>query len=136
MVLQNMVGNEDLTVLGEVDSGKGIMRITDQIATYSVPLGASNVPVNLRITVPEDAQPGQEWQVGVSFKTISENTGGVSIGAGISKGFKVIVKEEPNTSFISTPEFSTQTTGFLVLAAVLVILVLIIKRFHKKREDK
>ena len=136
MVLQNMVGGEDVTAIGELDSGKEIAVLTDQITTYTVLSGVSNVPVNLKITVPEDAKPGQEWQVGVSFKTIAPGGGGVSIGTAVSKGFKVIVKEEPSTSFISTPEFSTQTTGFLVLAAALVILVFIIKRFHKKREDK
>ena len=138
MVLQNMVGNEDITAIAELNSGKEIATLLDKSTTYNIPLGNSNVPISLLIKVPENAKPGQEWQVGVSVKTVAPDTGGVSIGTGVSKGFKVIVKEEPKTtgSVLNIAGGLEPLTGFLVLIAILIIFVLIIKHLHKKRVIK
>ena len=72
------------------------------------------------------------------LKTIVESSGGVGIGGAVSKGFKVIVKEEPKTtgSVLKIAGGLEPLTGFLVLIAILIILVLIIKHFHKKRVIK
>ncbi|MEK6906961.1 MAG: hypothetical protein AABW45_00360 [Nanoarchaeota archaeon] len=138
MVLQNMVGDQDMKVIADLDSGKEIASLLDKSTTYNVPLGSSSIPVKIKINVPENAKPGQEWQVGVSFKTIVESSGGVGIGGAVSKGFKVIVKEEPKTtgSVLKIAGGLEPLTGFLVLIAILIILVLIIKHFHKKRVIK
>ena len=137
MSLQNMVGGGDTSVTAEVNSGKNILTITDKNKIYNVPFGSSNVPIHLRITVPADAKPKQEWQVGVSFKTIAPNTGGVSIGTGVDEGFKVIVKEKPKVSGKATKQIiSSQLAGFLILVIILIILSLTIKHFHKKRDNK
>lgn len=137
MSLQNMVGGEDVTVNAELDSGKEIAVLTDTDTIYKVPIGNSNTPIKLKITIPEDAKPGQEWQVGLSFKTNAPNTGGVGISSGISKGFKVKVIENPKTGGATTNPISLslsgQTLGFLILVVILIILMLALKYFHKKR---
>ena len=137
MVLQNMVGDQDITVIAELNSGSEIASLMDESTTYNIPIGNSNTPVKIKINIPEDAKSGQEWQVGVAFKTVVENTGGVGIGGAVSKGFKVIVKKEQAPSGTAVGgALSTQTLGFLVLVIALIILVLIIKYFHKKKENK
>ena len=141
MVLQNMVGGEGITLQGELNSGREIAILTDQITTYNVPLGSNNVPVHLRINVPADTKPGQEWQVGVSFKTITENRGGVTLGGAIDKGFKVkvIERSKVTTGTSGTGKALTrleQLSGFVILVVILLILILVIKYFHKKREKK
>lgn len=134
MVLQNMIGDQDLKVTVELNGGYEIATLLNQVTTYNVPLGSNNIPVKLKISIPQDAKPGQEWQVGISVKTIPENTGGVSVGTGISKGFKVIVKEQPSVSAqVTKPVISSKFLGFLVSAIILVILFMLIKYFHKKR---
>ena len=137
MSLQNMVGGEDMTVNADLDSGKEIAVLTDINTVYQVPIGNSNTPVKLKITIPEDAKPGQEWQVGLSFKTNAPNAGGVGISSGVSKGFKVKVIENPKAVETTNPislSLSGQTLGFLILIGILIILMLALKYFHKKRE--
>ncbi len=137
MVLQNMIGDQDIKVIGELNSGKEIAILIDKSTTYNVPIGNSNVPVKIKINVPEDAKPKQEWQVGVAFKTVVDNSGGVGVGSAISKGFKVIVKEQAKVSETATKQvLSTQLIGFLIMLLILIVLVLAIKHFHKKRENK
>ena len=138
MSLQNMVGGGDIKAVAVLDSGKEIASLLDKSTTYNIPLGNSNVPVHLKISVPQNAKPKQEWQVGVAFNTVVENNQGVGVGSGVSKGFKVIVKE-PITSVsgkVTKPILSSQLLGFLILVIILIILSLIIKHFHKKREKK
>ena len=136
--LQNMVGNEDLTMKVELEGNSGIMQFVDKETIYSVPLGRSNVPVMVKITVPKDAKEGDQWDVGVRFTTISKNKGQpVTIGAAFSKGFKVIVgkpivDENINTE-ISKSLLSNQVIGFLILVVILIVLLIALKYFHKKR---
>src|SRR3989344_2666120 len=137
MILQNMVGEDDIKMTGELNSGSEIAVLINPGIIYDVPLGSNNVPVNLRITVPEDAKPGKEWQVGVLFKTIADNTGGVGISGGISKGFKVIVKEEQEVSSEASRTEGKQTlTQFIILLVILIVLGLIIKYFYKGKHNK
>ncbi|MBS3160591.1 hypothetical protein J4213_02720 [Candidatus Woesearchaeota archaeon] len=102
MVLQNMVGDQDITVIAELNSGSEIASLMDESTTYNIPIGNSNTPVKIKINIPEDAKSGQEAP------------SGTAVGGALS----------------------TQTLGFLVLVIALIILVLIIKYFHKKKENK
>ena len=133
MVLQNMVGEYDITVIGELTGGKEIARITDESTTYKVPIGRSNIPVNLEIRVPENAKSGSEWAIGVSFKTVSENTGGLALGTGVVKGFKVKVIEQPAVSSqASKQNLNFQPIYGLVLGIViLLVLFFIWRKYHK-----
>ena len=136
MVLQNMVGGENIKMTAELNSGKEIAMLTDQSTTYNVPLGSNNVPVHLKITVPSNAKPKQEWQVGVSFKTIAENTGGVSIGGAVDKGFKVIIAQPKiSTQAPKETKITQNSFGFIILVVILVTLILTLKHFNKKKEE-
>ena len=136
MILQNMVGDEDLTAEAKVNSGKDIMSILDQNTIYKVPLGSNNIPINLRVTVPQNAKPGQEFQVGVSVKTIAGNNGGVSLGSAVDKGFKVKVIEQPkpSTQATKTSKINSSIAGFIILIIILVLLIFIVRKFHKVKE--
>ena len=134
MILQNMVGSEDLIMIAELKGGKEIAIITDPSTTYNVPLGINNVPVHLRINIPEDAKPSQSWNIGVSFTTVTPATGGVGLAGAIVKGFPVKVIEEAKPTII--PKVSEGLTGFIILIIILVILMLIIKYIYKGKENK
>ncbi len=134
MVLQNMVGGEDITVEAKVNSGHDIMKITDQSTIYKVPLGSNNIPVHLKVTVPQDAKAGEEFQVGVSFKTIADNKGGVALGTEVSKGFKVkIIEKQPEVSAqASKQNLEIQPLfGFIIGIIALAILLIVLRKFHK-----
>ena len=136
-LLQNMVGDNNITIQATLEPGTTIMEFVDQNTLYNVPLGSSNTPVRMRIIVPGDAQLGQEWQVGVRFTQVPGNAEGpLTIGAAYSKGFKVIVgKPEPSESVsgkVTKPIISSQIINFLILIIALVALWLVVSYFYKK----
>ena len=142
-LLQNMVGDDDIKIKAELESGTEIMKFLDENTIYDVPLGRSDIPVNMKIVVPENAKDGDSWQVGVKFITITEaKEGAVSIGIAYSKGFKVVVgdKASPGSKVVisgttTKPVLSNEALGFLALVVILVILALIVKYVHKKRKS-
>ena len=141
-LLQNMVGDSNIKVKAELEPGTEIMEFIDENTIYDVPLGKSDIPVNMKIVVPENAKDGDSWQVGVKFTTITEaKEGAVSIGIAYSKGFKVVVgdKASPGSKVVisgttTKPVLSNEALGFLALVVILVILALIVKYVHKKRK--
>ena len=142
-LLQNMVGDSNIKVKAELEPGTEIMEFIDENTIYDVPLGKSDIPVNMKIVVPENAKDGDSWQVGVKFITITEaKEGAVSIGIAYSKGFKVVVgdKASPGSKVVisgttTKPVLSNEALGFLALVVILVILALIVKYVHKKRKS-
>ena len=137
-LLQNMVGNEDIKMQVSLEVDSGIMQFAENKSIYDVPLRSSDVPVKMIVTIPENAKPGDEWEVGVRFTTVSSNTEGkaVVIGSAFSKGFKIIV-EEPKPEEVSGGAvkdlLSSKELSFIILLAVLIILVLVVKYFYKKK---
>src|SRR3989344_48574 len=73
-LLQNMVGSEDMQMQVSLEGNSGIMQFAENKSIYDVPYGSSDIPVKMRVIIPENAKPGDEWQVGVRFTTISSNT--------------------------------------------------------------
>jgi len=143
-LLQNMVGDKDIKIKAEIESGTTIMSFVDENNIYNVPLGKSDIPVNMKIIVPNDAKKGDEYQVGARFTTLSTDANGpLTINTAYSKGFRVIVGEKVSPEIAKTvsgkatkPIISTQLTGFLISLVILIILLFIIKYFYKHKEHK
>lgn len=110
--MQNMVGNEDVTVKAEIKQGKEIASLEKD--TYTVKAGTSeNAP--LKIIAPETVGT---YKVEIEFKTItSGGTGGVAMGTGYTISFDVIVSEKPK----ETPK----TTGNLILVILIAVIIII-----------
>ena len=78
LTMQNLAGaTEDLQVKAEIVDGNNIAEIIDEDVIYDVPAGADDVKTNLEVTMPEDANPGDEWNVAVEFKTVNQRIGGI-----------------------------------------------------------
>ncbi len=91
--MQNMVGNEDIYIKVEQNSGLDIAKITDESTTYEIPFGRKDVMVHMRITIPKEAIIGQVYNIGALFKeTLKEDKGGnVQFSSSISNGIVVVV---------------------------------------------
>jgi len=129
LILQNMDGTEDVAVKAELVSGAEIATLTDEKLEYLVPLGRKDINVNLKITIPEYASPGESYSVGVSFKEISTTEGEemVQMVGGIAKYVPVIVGPEsealPEEEEIPTPE---EEKGFPTAMVVLLLVIIVI----------
>ena len=98
-------------------------------------MGSNNIPVHLKITVPQDAQPEQRWDIGISFTTVAPNTGGVGLAGAVVKGFPVKVIEEVKPAPVSKVQVSQNLVAFIVLVAILIILIFIMKYFYKRKKE-
>lgn len=134
--LQNSGDGTDATVTAAMAQGEGIAELTDENLVYDVPLGSKGIPVPMVIRVPADALPGDEFTVGASFDVDYEATGegGVQLGVGYHKDFKVIVEPgvpevtaEATEEEAKAPLFGTGLTNFVLLLVILVVLFLVIK---------
>ena len=96
--LQNMVGEEDITLKVEQTSGFEVAELVDD-PEYDIPLGTKDVFVNFRVTIPEDAQVGQEYNIGASFSGVNNGgeDGSVQFSQTISYNFFVVVGKRIET---------------------------------------
>ena len=99
LLLQNMVGGEDIILVGSVTQGADIAVITDEKKEYKVQFGEKNVPVHLQVTLPASAKVGDAPRIiGVSFKQVTAQGGSMlQIGAGVGSTFPVVVEAPPVT---------------------------------------
>ncbi len=72
LLLQNMVGEKDMTVKVSLAEGKEIANLLDKSDTYNIPFGVKDVPINIRITIPENTRLGENLNVGVMILTLPE----------------------------------------------------------------
>ena len=135
LYLQNMVGDQDITVSAELTGGSEIASTPTR--EYLVPAKVSDVEVSIEISIPEDFAAGGEYQVTVSFVTRTPGaTGAVTLGTGIDTPFDVLVAAEPTLA----PEVGI-SAGLLigiivgVIVIILALVVWLIFRARKKRQE-
>ena len=110
--LQNMVGENDVEVKAILVEGKDIISLSKD--TFTIKAGTSDTMVPLKIKIPKDAKPGETRKIKIEFKTIQENTGGISMGTGMTVAFDVI----------ATSEVASNSTKTIILAIAIIILAL------------
>jgi len=91
--LQNMVGDEDVEIVGILKEGSEIATLKGDI--FLIKAKTSDTMVPLKISIPRNMPAGTTKKIMVEFKTInSDEEGMVSMGTGMGVSFDVIVTEE------------------------------------------
>lgn len=123
--LQNVVGDEAVTVNIELKDGEEVATLSED--TYTVAAGTSDTMVPLVITIPEDAVIGDTYTVSVDFKSVAEGEeGAIALGTGSTTTFDVIVSEKAKSGF-----------GFnMYHGIILIAIILIIAAFYKYPRKK
>ena len=122
--LQNMVGNQDVTVQAKLLEGDEIANLnSDEFILVEAQTADTFIPV--KIHLPKDITPGTTQEVKVEFKTITNGQGGIALGTGMTIVFDVIATEEVKENNI-----------LMILSIILAIIILaiIIKVILKKRK--
>ena len=122
--LQNMVGDEDVTVKAELVAGDDITSLGQD--TFVVEAGTSNTMVPLKIKMPKDASPGESKTVQVEFKTVQDDTGGIAMGTGMTVFFDVVAGE-------ATVNNTTMIISIIIAIIVLALILWIILKNKKKK---
>ena len=122
--LQNMVGEDDVDVSAELVDGEEIASIPSE--RYTVEAGTADTIVPLKIKMPKDASPGESKRVSVEFKTISGDTGGISMGTGMTISFNAIATEDIKDNTVIV-------VSIIIAILVLAIIVWMVLKRKKKR---
>jgi len=121
--LQNMVGDEDVTIEAELVEGEDITSLGEN--RFTVPAQTSDILVPLEISMPKDTSPGEIKTVKVVFKTVSGDTGGIAMGTGMTILFDVVASEEVSDNN------TVMIVSIVIAIAVLLIILWLLRK--KKR---
>ena len=98
---------------------------------YTVPAGES-VPVNIRITIPENSAIGTRYQVYVDFQEISSGEGGMlRVAQGITSKIPVEVVGEQESELYgvkTSPQNNLLWIALAVIAVAVILAIIINKR--------
>ena len=140
IILQNMVGEKDITLKAEITSGKEIASLIDSNLNYKVPFERKDIEANLKIEIPEKAKNNQEYEVKILFKQTSTEEGMLKITGGVTSSFPVIVKEISENPEIKTKSSSAKiilTLSILVIIiAIIIITIILITTIRKNKNLK
>ncbi len=131
--LQNKVGDSEITTEVSIKAGEEIASIQETM--YNVSLGSSaDIPVE--ISIPKDAEIGEEYKVSVEFDIGTPGEGGtVKFSSGVTKSFPVKAVEKTEEKKTEEKGMSQiLTLGIAVL--IVVILIVILSRKPKKGSKK
>lgn len=139
LILQNEKGSDPVTIKVELTSGSDIAQITGR-TQFDLNSGANNIPVDIKITLPENAIIGDEYTVGVTFNTVAKpGNKMLELGTQISKSIPVVVSEIRETpEFVVIPKKTLKDMipfgGLSSIIIVLVLLALVIFIIRKKKK--
>ncbi|MBI2148251.1 hypothetical protein HYU23_01085 [Candidatus Woesearchaeota archaeon] len=138
LLLQNMIGNEDIKARAKVVSGHQFIQITDNITEYFVPFGKSDVKINLKVSVPLNATD-VNYTLGILVETIPPSSSSVvQLGSGIKQTIPLVIlggSPQPKPLDLTPPakkeEREFNKTYLLVL--IIIVLIIIAMLWYKKR---
>ncbi|MBR9676845.1 hypothetical protein GOV04_01785 [Candidatus Woesearchaeota archaeon] len=129
--LQNMVGNDNITVIASLNSDPSIARLIDDITQYTVNAKTKGLPVNLLVSIPKKTSIGTMYQVKILFSPVIEqaSSDNIQIVGAIEKTFPVIVVES---------ESSKPSKNLIIITSIVTLLALItiIVKFYLLKKAK
>ena len=123
--------DQNKTLKIELIEGSEIAELTDgNLDSFVIPAGELNVPLNIKVSIPEEVVEGTEYKISVRYKDIadSEGTGMVTMVESKTTSIPVLVqKTEEEPTGISV-------TWIIVGILAIIILIVIIKFVLKSKE--
>lgn len=130
LTLQNMVGNEDISLIAEITSdGDGIATLVNQDNVYFVPLGIEDVKVPIRVEINKIIKQGDTREIIISFTQVSSNQeeGMVSLSNGFTTKMTVeIVAEEESVLFNPSQSVDKGVPMWIWLLIVAIIILAVV----------
>ena len=131
----NCSETSDLTYRAQVVNGTSIAVLTDSNLDYEVPAGttgSNSVLVNMKVTAPASAKPGDKFDVRVSFTSVSPGEKGqFAFGSAFEQHFNVII---PAPAPVASSSSSSGMTITYLVIAIIVILAIILYAIKRNKD--
>jgi len=130
LTLQNMPGPNDLSALGEIFIGGDIAELTKKDKIYFVPF-EGKTDVFIKISIPKEASIEDNYELGLTFTTIStEQANTLGFGQSIEKKIPIVIIEE-----------TKQPTNYswliyLIIAIIIVVIAIFVVKKKKEKPKK
>lgn len=139
LLLQNMVGEKDMKVKISIVDGKSFAKLLDKNDIYNIPFGVKDVPINIRISIPENANLGENLNIGVMIIEIpTENKNMIQTAAGIRETIPILIRTESEVPKIVKESWlsSKQWDMVWVVLIIIVVVVILLEEWHLKNKKK
>jgi len=128
--IQNMIGDQDLTVTLKVTSGNEIASTSS--SSYKIKANTANTFANVLVKVPSDVAIGTSYNVMLVLSTVNANNQGemISVGTALETNLPITVvapKEQP------APAYDSTTMWIITLLVILLIFWIVFKMMNKKK---
>ena len=127
--VQNMVGDEDITVTTALLEGSEIASVPEK--EYLIKAGTKDTQVPVTISIPLDVALDSQYTVKVSFLTVNDE-GGIALGTGINSAFDVLIVGLPEEEKEGKNFILIAISLFLIIAILILIYIFRKKIFNKK----
>ena len=128
ITIQNLAGNEDITLEAEIISGSEIASITDLSKNYFIPFGKKDVKLNLKLKIPKNPEK-DNYFLSVTLKKIPEksekNEKILEITNAVTTSFPIIIEKNKTESKFIIP------ISLIIVITLLIDLYLIFKKKKK-----
>jgi len=130
--LQNMVGEDDITIKAEIVKGQDIASLIGS-DTFLVKAHTKDTQVPIQITVDKDTPLNTSYGVSMLFSEVTSGSGeGVSLGTGIGKSFTVLVISEEK----QTPLNATSSLIWIIAVAIIIIIAVIVVLVRRAKQQE
>lgn len=135
--LQNMVGEDNITLSADITKGAEIAKLVEEGKQYFVPLGTNNdIAIEMTITAPANDVIGKEYEVELTLTTVTSGEGGgVVLGQSIGKTVPVIIVS-PTEEIKEKPSFPIGLVILLVVIVIIILVIIILLATKKKNKKK
>ncbi|MBI2667522.1 hypothetical protein HYX17_01995 [Candidatus Woesearchaeota archaeon] len=138
--LQNGAGaTEDVIANVDLTNGKDITQIIDGSNSYLVKAGGES-RVNLRVQIPDNANVGDTYTVGISVTALPSGRGGpVTIGSSVDATFPVLIQPHepvptaPTGEAVKGIKGSYNIYSVVGLLLIIAIVIFIFYELHNKK---
>lgn len=118
IMLQNMAGGEDITLKGYILEGAEYVSFVDQKAEYSIPFNSKDIPINVRVSIPEGAQRYDKYSISVLLRQVVKSKESiVQLASGIKVNLPIAV------TAVEPPQKKLPLPLSLPLAAAILVVV-------------
>ncbi len=129
IVMQNLAGTSDVKLKASITSGAEVLKLIDTSDIYTV-LAGQRKNINLKVTIPQDAKPGQMYNARIDFAEMKEGKSGeLGVGTAIGQSFDIIVVPTGNI-------FKDKPSTIIYLSIAIAMLLVVIFIVMKTRKGK